>query len=292
MEMDNLSSVALAAFGMSSAFFGYFLWSLSNQIQASLSSIKDLDHSNPILKAGEKVILSGLISCTSTNSHVTPTQSPFSHNRIAIQILVKETLNRCKEPLSLKSYKSNALNFTIGSSLQIPVNVLNTTIIKGQKTYEKLEFIPINWKQSLRSFSKNFEFFTKFSEYLITDKSIGFVQGEVFKDKNGNLAIKASEISYTPYGLLNTLREKKSSALKLFLLSFLGFLAAWGYKKCRNVGNTQKTKIKCRVCNNPANVVLKPCMHFNLCRKCLFFEDYCKDCAHFVTGFLNVGEVE
>lgn len=73
MEIDNLITIALAGFGVISALSGYFIWSVSNQIQVSLSNIKDLDHLSPIFKVGEKVIISGLISCANTEYHVTPT---------------------------------------------------------------------------------------------------------------------------------------------------------------------------------------------------------------------------
>lgn len=288
--MDNLSTVALTTFGIISAISGYVLWSFTTELQSLLANIKDLDSTIPILEAGEKVIVSGLISCINSNNSVIPIQSSHSNNPYAIQILIKEALNRYKNLVSLKSYKTNLTNFTIGAKANIPVKVIKSTIINANKTFEKQEIHNLTWKQSLSSFNKAFEYFTKFTEYIVPDKSIGFIQGDLLKDTKGKLYIKAKEISLNPNKFFSILRQKQNIAWKIFFVSCLGFALALGFKYCRNSENYGRTKIRCKDCGNFANVIVAPCMHLNLCKRCLFLNDNCKDCNQKIDNFFYVTE--
>lgn len=288
--MDNVSSIALTTFGVFSALSGYLLWTFSTELQSLLGSLHDLNLAVPALKVGEKVIVSGVVSCITPNNRAVPMQSSYTKNPYAIQILIKETLNRCKNLLSLKSYKTNVNDFTIGLKANIPVKVVKRTLIHANKTFEKQEINNFSWGQSLRSFSYPFEFFTKFTEYIIPDKSFAFVQGELLKDSKGKLFIKASEISLHPDRFFSNLRERHNFAWKLFFISCLSFVLVLGYKYCLNSGNYRKTKIQCKDCGNSANVIVAPCMHLNLCKKCLLWHKVCKDCGQRINSFFNVTE--
>ena len=170
------------------------------------------------------------------------------------------------------------------------VNPQSATI-SAINIYQSRKKLPLsNLENFLSYFSSNIPYFeAKFEDGIPVNHRV-YVEGILMHRNSNEFEIYSSKIYASLEDLLLPYKKHiKLGFIFLCITSFLLIIAlSYKHNKEKNHSNSLEDGPVCASCPNSANIILKPCYHLSVCKKCLISHRYCPRCQAFIQGHIIV----